>query len=181
MESQQLKTEITLGTYSENSVQSNDLWLCPDDFYEILWSFEKSGDFPRPKWQMKNFRNTVDECGLVDLGFIGKWFTWERGSNVDSRVHVRLDRGMANERWCEFFSQFYVQHLNASVSDHCPIMVCDDPRKDVKRPRRKTRYFFEAMWTKDGECREIVNKCWLENGSGSLGEKMKATGSCLKQ
>ncbi|XVF50763.1 hypothetical protein PTKIN_Ptkin04bG0129600 [Pterospermum kingtungense] len=74
--------------------QNEDPWLCFGDFNEILWNYEKSGDHPRPEWQMENFRNAIDECGLSNLGFIGKWHIWERGLDMDNNVRVRLDRAM---------------------------------------------------------------------------------------
>ena len=38
---------------------------------EILWSYEKIGLSPRREAQMLAFRNVLDECGLMDLGFVG--------------------------------------------------------------------------------------------------------------
>lgn len=47
-------------------------WLCACDFNEITKSHEKSGGRLRPFLQMKNFRDVLDECGLVELGFMGQ-------------------------------------------------------------------------------------------------------------
>lgn len=51
-------------------------WLCVGDFNEILKSHEKGGGRLRPFKQMQDFRAVVDECGLIDLGFLGNKFTW---------------------------------------------------------------------------------------------------------
>ena len=50
-------------------------WLCVGDFNEIAKSHEKCGGRLRSYMQMKNFRNVLDECGLMDLGFVGSKFT----------------------------------------------------------------------------------------------------------
>ena len=34
------------------------------------------GGRPRPYGQMQKFREVIDECSLLDLGFNGKKFTW---------------------------------------------------------------------------------------------------------
>ena len=51
-------------------------WLCAGDFNEILRSHEKKCGRARPEVQMRDFHETLDECGFVDLGFIGQKFTW---------------------------------------------------------------------------------------------------------
>jgi len=51
-------------------------WLCAGDFNEITKSNEKLGGRFRSYNQMKNFRDVLDEGGLMDLGFVGSKFTW---------------------------------------------------------------------------------------------------------
>ena len=52
------------------------LWLCAGNFNEILKPHEKKGSRARPKSQMKDFREDLDECSFADLGFTGQKFTW---------------------------------------------------------------------------------------------------------
>lgn len=49
-------------------------WVVGGDFNEVLSNEEKTGA-PRPERQMMAFRETLDECGLRDLGFNGHKFT----------------------------------------------------------------------------------------------------------
>ncbi|KAA3490759.1 BEACH domain-containing lvsC [Gossypium australe] len=63
------------------------------DFNEILYSSEKRGGQPREKRKMAAFREVLDECQLVDMGFQGTWFTWERGNLPETNIKERLDRG----------------------------------------------------------------------------------------
>lgn len=51
-------------------------WLCAGDFNEITKTHEKKGGRLRPDFQMKNFRDALDECGLMDLGHVGSKYTW---------------------------------------------------------------------------------------------------------
>lgn len=51
-------------------------WLCARDFIEITWLNEKKGGRLRPYNQMKKFWDVLDECSLMDLGFMGSKFTW---------------------------------------------------------------------------------------------------------
>lgn len=46
-------------------------WLCAGDFNELLKSSEKMGGSTRSQAQMQLFREVVDECGFIDLGFMG--------------------------------------------------------------------------------------------------------------
>ena len=50
-------------------------WLCASDFNEIAKTYEKMGGRLRPNVQIKNFRDVLDECGLMDLDFVGYKFT----------------------------------------------------------------------------------------------------------
>ena len=51
-------------------------WLCSGDFNEIMKSSEKLGGSCRSHAQMQLFRDVIDECGFIDLDFIGSQFTW---------------------------------------------------------------------------------------------------------
>ncbi|XP_074266454.1 uncharacterized protein LOC141589727 [Silene latifolia] len=63
--------------------QSNLPWMCVGDFNEILFANEMKGG-SRAQWQMNNFRDAVDVCGLVDIQFEGDAFTWDNGQAEDA-------------------------------------------------------------------------------------------------
>lgn len=48
-------------------------------FNEIAYSFEKSRGRPYSESQMFAFCLALQDCDLNNLGFLGRWFTWERG------------------------------------------------------------------------------------------------------
>lgn len=43
---------------------------------------------------MMEFRDTLHDCQLVDVGYFGAWFTWERGNLPKTNIHEKLDRGV---------------------------------------------------------------------------------------
>ena len=53
------------------------LWVCIGDFNEILTLEEKWGGRGHPNSQMEAFQQTLENCGLSDLGYWGPKFTWE--------------------------------------------------------------------------------------------------------
>ena len=73
-------------------------WLCVGDFNELLRQEEKLGGAVQNHGQMQQFRDVVDECGFIDLGFVGTNFTWSKHFVDGHSIWERLDRGLANNR-----------------------------------------------------------------------------------
>ena len=46
------------------------------DFNEITKQDKKLGGAIRPHNQMPLFRDVIDECSFMDLGYVGSKFTW---------------------------------------------------------------------------------------------------------
>ena len=60
-----------------SDVCSSDLpWLLLGDFNDMISEEEKLGGLPINRTRMTAFRNCLDKCGLIDLGFHGPRFTW---------------------------------------------------------------------------------------------------------
>ena len=47
------------------------LWLCSGDFIELVSHSKKLGGAKKYQNQMQLFRDTIDECGFLHLGFVG--------------------------------------------------------------------------------------------------------------
>lgn len=73
-----------------------------------MYSFEKKVDPHKDERRMVQFQRVLQYCHLVDLGFFGPWFTWERGNLLETNIKERLDRGVANEEWMKLFPKAIV-------------------------------------------------------------------------
>ena len=108
-------------------------WLCTRDFNELTSNLEKLGGATsnleklgganRNQNQMQLFRNVIDECGFLDLGFFGTQFTWHKHFANGHLVWERLDRGLANNEWILQFRGTRVHHLHSNNSDHHPLWI----------------------------------------------------------
>ena len=72
----------------------------------------------------------------------------------EQRTLVRLDRIVANEKWLKMFPEAKVFHKAMAASDHCLLNL--SLRKQVQRRGRVKRFMFEAMWTREEGCREVI-------------------------
>lgn len=50
-------------------------WICAGVFNKVTRQSEKLGGKVRPHAQMQAFRDVLDDCGFLDLGFMGSDFT----------------------------------------------------------------------------------------------------------
>ncbi|XP_039054657.1 uncharacterized protein LOC120197111 [Hibiscus syriacus] len=66
----------------------------------------------------KHFLEIMDNFNLVDLGFKGSQYTWNRAG-----IFERLDRIIANNQWNDFAPHYSVQHLYRIKLDHRPILL----------------------------------------------------------
>ncbi|KAH1075467.1 hypothetical protein J1N35_027795 [Gossypium stocksii] len=143
--------------------ENNKPWLVVGDFNEILFSFEKMGERIREERQMAAFRKALDYCELSDLGFVGHWYTWERGQFVDTSIRERLDRGVANTGWWDLFPNYKVHHLQHSFSDYYPVMVDTDGSGNMQGRAEQDSFRFNANWILDTEVEEQIQREWNSN------------------
>ncbi|KAA3462419.1 non-ltr retroelement reverse transcriptase [Gossypium australe] len=148
--------------------ECNYPWLVARDFNEILFSFEKNDGVPRDQKRMDAFRETLEECQLMDIGYSGVWFTWERGNLPKTNIRERLDRGVANEEWLLLFPMVNIQHLPHSTSDHCPVLINTD-NSYISTGHR--RFHFEAWWTMEESFEGMIREFW-ESSTAPLVEKL---------
>ena len=135
-------------------------WCCFGDFNELLEVSDKRGGIPRSHSQMQMFREVLDHCGFVDLGYSGPYFTWH-GWRRGELIWERLDRGVANYDWVSSFPTARIQHLHYYTSDHRPILLSLNGNGEKQRWRRKP-FRFESMWVANPGCKAVITEAWAE-------------------
>lgn len=99
-------------------------WLMAGDFNEVLFSHEKQGGMQGSQQCMEKFRETLEVCGLEDLGYEGDMFTWRNNNFTEEGfIRERLDRAVANKAWRELFPLARVLNGDQRHSDHRPIII----------------------------------------------------------
>ena len=81
------------------------LWLTIGDFNEITGALEKEGGSNRLRQQMKNFIDTINFCGLRDLGFNGPKFTWIYHRVDGMQVKGKTGQSFGNTELGEYVSR----------------------------------------------------------------------------
>ncbi|VVA35089.1 PREDICTED: reverse mRNAase [Prunus dulcis] len=127
-------------------------WIIMGDLNEVNWSYEKEGG---ANWNRKRRRfllEYMEKNNLLDLGFKGSIFTWERSLGENGHVRERLDRALANYHWIERWPNACVTYGLRIGSDHCPIVLDNNPV--LSKGRRIFR--LEANWLNDNSCVEVI-------------------------
>ena len=136
-------------------------WICCGDFNEVLCSDEHLGSSERSDAQMSLFRDCMEECGLVDLGYTGPKYTWNNRQEGDDLVRVRLDRAVANGDFLELFNDCKVENVITTTSDHFSLTIMVASMNDVTRPTPVHQQFhFEAAWLRA----PTTKRCWRKPG-----------------
>ena len=108
------------------------------DFNEILSSTDKCGGNLVNMKRAQIFKNCLDVCNLIDLGFQGPKYTWVNKLDIGHFIQECLDRAFANQEWFDLYSEASITHLTRVHSDHYPIIISLDksPSLRLTRPFR---------------------------------------------
>lgn len=100
-------------------------WLMRGDFNEVLLAKEKLGGLSISNTRTSLFKDYLDNCGMLDLGFKGCKYTWtnKRYKHKNSLILERLDRCVANTSWINQYPEASVSHLPRTKSDHCLMLL----------------------------------------------------------
>ncbi|XP_075636813.1 uncharacterized protein LOC142609058 [Castanea sativa] len=126
---------------------------------------------------MQAIRDNLDECGFMDLGFVGLRFTWHKHFD-NFTIWERLDRAMATSDWFSMYPNTQIHHLDVTTSDHKPLCILPEGMEcKQQRPFR-----FEQMWMSERGCREMVEAIWQTSYSDPVGGKViKKIETCKKE
>jgi hypothetical protein len=133
-------------------------WCCMGDFNEIIKSEEMQGRRPRPDRQMQAFRDAIDDCNLLDMGYSGFPFTWCNNRDPPHTTWVRLDRGLANMDWLQQNPLAIMEHIDVTNSDHKCLFMSWEPHTTSHFQCKPFR--FEEVWTSDEGCENTIKESW---------------------
>ena len=160
------------GTMKNLSTLHTMPWVCMGDFNEVLRHDEHVGIGNRSQAQIQGFRDVVDVCGLVDLGYKGTRWTFEKRVAGGSFTRVRLDRALGLVEWCSQFPSATVEHLTAATLDHLPILI---QLAQPPRGRRKDKQFrYEVMRETHPDLKSTVQLAWEANGHNLTARGVRA-------
>lgn len=107
--------------------------------------------------QIQLFRDVIEECDFLELGFVGPNFTWSKHLEDGNSIWDILDRELVTNNWFLKFPSIRVTHLSCNSLDHLPLLINligleISPKNKIFR--------FEEMWLSDARCGEIVGAAW---------------------
>ncbi|KAL0411143.1 UNVERIFIED_CONTAM: hypothetical protein Slati_3704000 [Sesamum latifolium] len=172
-------TEVWLQSYSEHhidaivSCKDNTTQWCFSGFYghpetsnrkgtwdfnEILSTNEKERQTQPAQWQIHDFRQILIDCELQDMGFHGN--LWCNNKEELHTVRARLDRACCMTSWANLFPTRQVVHEVTAASDHSFLWVELELNIQAAESRNERLFRFEAIWTKEESCHEVIRSCW---------------------
>lgn len=80
-----------LGLLGDLATKSMLPWCIIGDFNDMMFAYEKLGGRPHPISLLEGFNEVITDCGLMDLGFTGSEFTWEKSRGTNMWIQERLD------------------------------------------------------------------------------------------
>jgi hypothetical protein len=116
---------------------------------------------------MQLFRQCLEDCDLVDLGFIGPKYTWTNKQDVETNVRVRLDRAVANGTFSARFDDCRVENIVTTTSDHLALLITVGSfESPASRPPVQGGFRFEAAWLRAPDYKDLMEQTWTK-GSGT--------------
>lgn len=145
-------------------------WCIVGDFNDIMYDHEKSGGRMHPRCLQEGFKRTLNECGLMDMGYSGSAFTWERSRGTVNWVQERLDRGVSNSEWQSLFPRATIKVLEVSTSDHMPLFL--ELNRMIYVPKVR-KFRFENAWIRDDQCLRVVQESWDQTEGRNIIDKVE--------
>ncbi|XP_026395764.1 uncharacterized protein LOC113290370 [Papaver somniferum] len=144
---------------SDNIMQP---WIVIGDLNVHLHTLDSSTSVSQDD---KFVQQKINDCGLMDLGYIGRDFTWS-SNKIGTVISIsRIDMALGNQQWCFHFPNARLYHLVQAGSDHYPIMLqTDKTTENLWRP-----FKFFAMWLKHAGFKNQLKISWNTNTRGSPG------------
>ena len=137
-------------------------WVLAGDFNEPLLDDDKFGGRAVSINRSLHFKDCLDNCNMMDIGFSGPRFTWTNKREVQGLIQERIDRFFVNPSWCLLFPEAKVVHLTRCHSDHCPVLL---ELTLASRGERKRLFKFQTYWLTDLTFPKVVSQAWEQTHS----------------
>jgi len=135
-------------------------WLCLGDFNLICEAQDKNNSNIN-RTQMRKFRRTLDASDLIEIKLQNRKYTWSNGQRNPTLVH--LDRCFRNKEWDDIFPHHSLQALSSSLSDHCPLLLCNQ-----QCPPRPAAFRFEQFCGKSASLLGSCPNCVGQTSPGNI-------------
>ena len=152
-------------------------WCLIGDFNELADPTEKRGGRPSSNNQfarLNAFMNSIDASTIPSNG---SSFTWKKRVHTHL-IYERLDRAIARADWNSLYPNAFVVHGNFTCSDHCPILLTDNP--PVQR-RKNYPFRYQNYWSQYQQVQHIVKRQWNHPVQGTSMFKLVHQLKVIKQ
>ena len=135
-------------------------WVMAGNFNESLMEGDKFGGRGLSVNRALQFKECLDACSMIDIGFSGPQFTWTNRREVQSLIQERIDRFFVNSQWCLMYPEARVVHLTRYHSDHTPVLMELQPR--FHENRRKL-FKFQTCWLSNCTFPIVVTRAYRQS------------------
>ncbi|XP_062100614.1 uncharacterized protein LOC133806542 [Humulus lupulus] len=137
-------------------------WIVGGDFNAVL-NPEERLEYRGNANELIPFQTYVNKCGLEDVKYNGRFFTWNNKQDGKNRVYAKLNRILATSDWIDTYSTAEVSFLPEGDFDHSPALLTIYPSmQNIKKP---FRYF--NFWKNLNGFLDVMKQFWQEKVAGS--------------
>nr|CAD1831627.1 unnamed protein product [Ananas comosus var. bracteatus] len=132
--------------------RAGDRWTALGDFNVMLSVQDKNGA-PTNVSEILQFREVINEIGLIDLPLLNRTYTWSNGRR--NPTLERLDRALISQGCHYSFPTSTLRALPRPRSDHTPLVLSSYtflPSSNLFR--------FESFWLRYPSFKEVVASSW---------------------
>ncbi|GLT61710.1 hypothetical protein SLA2020_343970 [Shorea laevis] len=140
-------------------------WMIIGDFNDVVDQSVKFGGNEISQTRAQDYLDCMNNCDMVDLGFIGNRFTWVNMRFSSQLIKERLDRVWANIDWKLSFPNASLFHLPCTHSDHCPILLDLNP---LCPHSGSHPFLLEIFWIEHPDFQNIIHQVWVDTNSNSV-------------
>lgn len=130
------------------------------NFNETLFVDKHFSKSARLEWQMKAFREAVEDVSFQDLDWSRMAYTWDNRKTGNDNVKAILDRAFVNEAFRQRYEDIRVRHISAIESDHCLVVTEIHGSRQTDGTRQAKQFRYENVWQAHSDYETLVTEAW---------------------